>query len=370
MKVALIVPGGVDRSGERRVIPALLALIERLAARHELHVFALRQEPRPAKWRFRGAQVHNVGAGFRMAKAVAAVGREHRRGRFDLLHSIWSGACGLTAATSSRLLRVPYMVHLAGGELVSLPEAGYGGQRRLYWRLLERLTLRGSAQVTAPSTPIIAAAAQFGVQALRIPLGADLSQWTPRPPEPRYGATPVRLIHVASLNRVKDQGTLLLALRLLRDRGTEFEMDVVGEDTLDGVVQRRAHDLGLAPRMRFHGFLTQRQLRPLVARAHVNVVSSLHEAGPLVMLECAAFGVPTVGTAVGHLREWAPAAALAVPVGDASALAQVLARVAGDEDLRQRLGRAALERACAEDADHTAESFEALYRSVIMKSCG
>jgi hypothetical protein len=31
LKVALVVPGGVDRSGDYRVIPVLLALIERLA---------------------------------------------------------------------------------------------------------------------------------------------------------------------------------------------------------------------------------------------------------------------------------------------------------------------------------------------------
>ena len=53
MKVALIVPGGVDRSGEVRVIPALLALIRRLAADHELHVFATHQEPTPGSGRWK-----------------------------------------------------------------------------------------------------------------------------------------------------------------------------------------------------------------------------------------------------------------------------------------------------------------------------
>ncbi|HEU4559853.1 MAG TPA: hypothetical protein VFS20_18520, partial [Longimicrobium sp.] len=61
MKVALVVPGGVDRSGTHRVIPVLLWLIERVARVHELHVFALRQEPRPATWELLGARVHNAG---------------------------------------------------------------------------------------------------------------------------------------------------------------------------------------------------------------------------------------------------------------------------------------------------------------------
>jgi glycosyltransferase involved in cell wall biosynthesis len=368
MKLAMIVPGGVDRSGERRVIPALLALIERLAAHHDLHVFALYQEPRADHWQLAGARIHNVGAGHGVVRAVAAIRREHGRGSFDLVHSIWSGACGLAGVASARLLGLPNIVHLAGGELVSLRGARYGGQRHLRWRLLERCTLRLSSRVTAASAPLIADAARLGVSALRIPLGVDLRVWTPREPAARSPHEALRLVHVASLNRVKDQETLLVALRLLRELGVAFEMDVIGEDTLDGAVQRQARMLGLAQQVRFHGFLTQRQLLPLVVRAHVNVISSLHEAGPLVLLECAACGVPTVGTAVGHMREWAPAAALAVPVGDAGALARSLARLGADETLRQRIGRAALERARVEDADHTAAAFEALYRSLLTRS--
>jgi glycosyltransferase involved in cell wall biosynthesis len=77
--------------------------------------------------------------------------------------------------------------------------------------------------------------------------------------------------------------------------------------------------------------LTQRQLRPIVEQAHVNVISSLYQAGPLVVLESAVAGVPTVGTAVGHVAEWAPHAALAVPVGDPAALAAAIGRLVDDE---------------------------------------
>ena len=60
IKIALVVPGGVDRSGEYRVIPALLALIKRLALEDEIHVFALAQETVPGSWDLLGARVHNM----------------------------------------------------------------------------------------------------------------------------------------------------------------------------------------------------------------------------------------------------------------------------------------------------------------------
>ena len=82
------------------------------------------------------------------------------------------------------------------------------------------------------------------------------------------------------------------------------------------------------------------------------------------MLEAAAVGVPTVGTAVGHLAEWSPHAALAVPCQDPAALASALGSVLEDEDLRLRLADEAHRRAALEDADHTARKFDELYRLV------
>ena len=83
MKLALVVPGGVDRTGEFRVIPVLLALIERLARTHDVHVFALRQEAVAGQWKLVGATIHNIGDGWPRLRAIAAIRAEHRRAPFD-----------------------------------------------------------------------------------------------------------------------------------------------------------------------------------------------------------------------------------------------------------------------------------------------
>jgi glycosyltransferase involved in cell wall biosynthesis len=361
MKLALVVPGGVDRSGEFRVIPALLALIGRLARRHEVHVFALHQEVAPGRWELAGAHIHNIGEGRTRLRAIAAIRAEHRRAPFDAIHAIFSGSCSLVAVVAAKLLRRPSLVHVAGGELIALPGIGYGGRRTWKARLREAMVLRGADAITAASAPVIDSLRALGLDAWRVPLGVDLLAWPPRAPHGRGGG-PARLIHVASLNRVKDQPTLLHALALLAEAGLDFEMDLVGVDTLQGEMQRLACRLKLDRRARFLGFKTQHELRPLMESADLLVMSSLHEAGPLVVLEAAAVGVPTVGTAVGHIAEWAPTAALAVPIGDAPALANAIGRVLGDEGLWLRLAAGAQVRALREDADHTARAFEALYR--------
>jgi glycosyltransferase involved in cell wall biosynthesis len=364
MKIALIVPGGVDRSGDVRVIPALLALIRRLASEHELYVFAMNQEPAPGSWSLEGAHVRNLGRGRTTWRAARAIWAEHRSEPFQVLHAIWGGSCGAVAVAMGALLGVPSLVHLAGGELVSLADIGYGGCRSLRGRLLQHGIARYATRVTAASAPMCDLAARHGVRAQRVPLGVDLGSWPTRPPVGRLHTEKARLVHVASLNRVKDQSTLLQAMRLLADRGCDFHLDIVGEDTLDGEIQALATELGVAARVRFHGFLTQRELRPIVENAHVALISSRHEAGPLAVLEAAAVGVPTVGTAVGHIAEWSAAAAAAVPCRDAAALANAVHALLEDEELRMRLAAEALRRAKLEDADATARSFNALYRQL------
>jgi glycosyltransferase involved in cell wall biosynthesis len=363
VKIAFVVPGGVDRSGEYRIIPALLALFARLSVRDEVHVFALQQEARPGSWDLVGARIHNIGPGYTRLRAVRAICAEHRVSAFHVVHSIWSGTPGLVAVAAARILHLPSVIHVAGGELVGLAEIGYGG--RLTWkgRVREAAVLRSATVVTAASAAMIEALAQIGIAAKRLPLGVDLRAWPPRDPLRRDLGKPARLIHVASLNRVKDQPTLLRALAAL-PAGLEFEMDIVGDDTLQGEIQALAVRLGLSARLRFHGFLTQRQLRPLVEQAHLMMISSLHEAGPLAVLEAGVVGVATVGTAVGHIAEWAPQAAAAVPVGDSAALARATAELLGDEYLRLRIAREALCRATREDADYTARGFQAIYASL------
>jgi len=365
MRIALVVPGGVDRSGEYRVIPALLALIARLSHHDVVHVIALSQEPRAGEWDLAGARIHNIGLPHTGLRALAAIHKLHRASPFDVVHAIWSGTCGLVAVIAGKALGIPSLVHVAGGELASLPEIAYGAAQTRLGRVREALVLRRVSAVTAASAPVIEALNDLRVAAHRIPLGVDLSAWPPREPVRRVHNRPARLIHVASLNRVKDQSTLLRALAALMKSGLKFEMDVVGEDTLQGEIQALSGRLRLSDVVRFHGFLTQRQLRPLVEAADVMVLSSRHETGPLVALEAAVAGVPTVGTMVGHVAEWAPSAATSVPIGDWSRLAEAVGHLLEDEDLRMSVAREALQRATREDADHTAERFRALYAQLV-----
>jgi glycosyltransferase involved in cell wall biosynthesis len=365
----MVVPGGVDRSGRQRVIPALLWLIERLARRHSLHVFALSQEEDPADYALLGAHVHNLGMPSRSAwtgQALLIAGRRlfhgiARHGPFDVAHAFWANNPGFLAALAARRTGVPLVVSLGGGELVGLRDIAYGSQLLLRERLKVRWTMRSAARVTVASGPMEDLARGQGIVPTVVPLGVDREFFEERA---AAGGSP-RVLHVGSLNRIKDQPTLLRAFRRVVDVIPDARLDVVGEDVLRGAVQAECAGLGLSSRVTFHGFLPSDATRDFYRRADVFVLSSRHEAGPLVVLEAAAFGVPTVGTAVGHVRDFAPDRAVAVAVGDDGALAEGILSLLRDEPRRREMGAAARRWAREHDADATAAAFEEIYGELL-----
>jgi len=364
LKIAVLVPGGVDRSGTTKVIPCLLWLIEHLAADgHEVHVFASRHEKRPGSWPLFGATVQNTGrrpAVFWMTRAILA---EHRRAPFDVIHAFWSGL-GAIGAVVGRLIHVPLVLTLPGGDVVGLHDIGYGALLSRRGRVLLRLAARSARQVNTPSHFMRGLAADLGIDAEVVPLGVNLSRWPPAPPKPRDLSAPLRLLHVASLNRVKDQPTLLEAMVSLRAAGLQFELVIIGFDTLRGEIQRQADRMGFAAEVRFLGEVTHGELRPWFDWADVMIMTSRHEAGPLVMLEAAVAGVPTIGTCVGHIADHSPDAAFAVPVRDALSLCEAIRTVAMDEERRLRLAAAAQAFATHYDAAFSARTFIGVYRRV------
>jgi len=366
VRIAMVVPGGVDRSGERRVVPSLLWLIERLAAGggDQVTVFAMTQEARPGRWPLLGADIVNIGARPRLPRALLALAGEHRRAPFDIVHGFWAGGSGLAAAIFSACSGVPMVLSLAGSEITGLADIGYGNQLTLAGRVTARLAMMLADKLVVQSDWVARRAASFGAPTITIPYGVAIDRWAPSPPRRRTAEAPLRLLHVANLNPVKDQETLLMAMWALRELGVAFHLDIVGLDTMGGAIQRRCAELRLDDKVAFHGPMPHAAQRPWFESADLLVMSSRHEGGPLVMLEAALLGVPTVGTAVGHIADWAPRAAVAVPLQDPGALAGAIARVAADEEERLRLAAAARQEAEAHDADLTARRTRELYEEV------
>jgi glycosyltransferase involved in cell wall biosynthesis len=379
MRLGLITPG-FSASESDWCIPALLDLVRELSGRHEVHVFALRYPHQPQTYRVFGAFVHALGgataAGGRrlplLLAAMTALRRAHRQTPFDVFHGLWADEPGFLAVAAGRLLGVPAVVSLLGGELVALPGIGYGGQLSRINRRLTGHALRGARTVTAGSRSLAELAAAFvdPGRLVVLPLGVDTHLFCPA-----QGSAPVeravaltgdpKLLHVASLAPVKDQSTLLRAVALVANRHPGVHLHVLGEGPLRATLESEAQALGLAGRVVFHGEVAHERLPGYYRDADLFVLSSRYESQSLVALEAAACGCPIAGTAVGILPELLPPDVLAPP-GDAAALAVAIHRLV-DQPARLAETGVSAQRVVAGrfGLQQTVPALEALYREVV-----
>ena len=371
MKIALIVPGGVDRSGRIFVIPVLLALIERLARRHEVVVVSLDPNTEASEYELLGARIVNLGlikARTRISRTIVTLGKlmsalRAAGGGFDLLHAFWVCPPGTLAVAAGSLVRVPVVVSIGGGELVWLPTIRYGGMRTVRSRITMSATLRCASAVSAPSMYVMRSATRIRPDTLWLPTGVDTKIF--QGSSERACGPPWRLVHVAGLNEVKNQETLLRAVQQVADICPHIVLDCIGADALNGRVQALARRLGIADIVHFHGVLTIDEIVPFYRKAHLFVQSSLHESMGAAVLEASAAGVPTVGTKVGIVAEMAPQAAIAVPVSDPGALANGILELLKDSRRRESLALAAQDFARTYNADWTVTQFEEIYRRIV-----
>jgi glycosyltransferase involved in cell wall biosynthesis len=368
VRIGVVVAGGVDRSGERRVVPELLDLLRELSRRHEVHVVALRQEPHPGAWQVAGADVWNVGARPRRLRALLHLRREHHRSPFDVLMGYALVPQGALAVMAARTLGVPSVVVAPGGEFAELEDIGFGGWRNARGRFWVRLACRGAAASVVPSAPALELAQRRGLSPRRIPLPLSSNAWPVEASGKRSGTA--RVAWIGSLNRVKDPQLLVDTVAYLRERGTVFAVDVVGEDVRAGAWERKVRAAGLQPWITFHGYLVQERVRAVLRQASLLLVTSRFEAGPRVVLEAASVGVPAVGTRVGYVDEWSPDAAVAVDNATPHSLGDAVRMLLDDEERRLRLARGAQARLGAHEASSVAARWESLLREVVAGGTG
>ena len=181
---------------------------------------------------------------------------------------------------------------------------------------------------------------------------------------------PLRVGMVGRLAPWKGQRVFLEAFALAFPAGAERAVVIggtlFGEEAYEASLHRDAVRLGISERVEFRGHRDDMagELGRLDVAVHTSITP---EPFGQVVVEAMAAGLPVVAAAAGGPAEVVTDGVdgVLVPPGDRESLAAALRRLAGDADLRTRLGTAGRARAQAFRPDIVAASVMELYRAVL-----
>lgn len=180
---------------------------------------------------------------------------------------------------------------------------------------------------------------------------------------------PPRAVHVARLNRIKDQPTLLRAARIVADQVPGFTLDIVGDGPMGPIVRSLADDLDLGGIVRFHGMRSD--VGSFLADADLFVLSSLSEGIAITLLEAMAAGLPVVATEVGGNREVVRPGetGLLVPVGKPDEFAAAMIELLTNPERARAMGLAGRQRVVSDfNITRTAAAYADAYESLLARN--
>ncbi|ACQ80600.1 glycosyl transferase group 1 [Beutenbergia cavernae DSM 12333] len=253
-------------------------------------------------------------------------------------HGLRAGGLAVLALRGLPRARRPRLV-------VTLHNLPVGSTRvRLVSAVLERLVARGADAVLGVSGDLVERARERGARLTDRALVPAPPRGHPRPIDrAALGVAPGDglLVTVARLAPQKGLDVLADAAALLARDGVAVRWLVAGHGPLLTELTRRVQTEALPL-----GLLGYREdALDLLAGADVVVSTARWEGQPLWLQEALAVGAPIVATDVGGTGEVTAGAAVLVPDGDASAIANAVAALLADPERRSRMHAAARERA-------------------------
>ena len=351
-----------------------IALVECLAAHHEIHVFS-----QHIRHQWPGVTYHAIGLPLRRPRWINqlwfawATARATRAG-FDLVHShenTWHGQIqtlhvlpirhnlfqGLTGVKRGlQWLRVMTSPRLMAYLWIEAARYRAKPGRTL---VVTSQTLLDTLVVTHPHTRAMVHLVAPGVQAVPgRPNEADKSAARDRFGLPRHAQV---LLLVANDFRKKGLTTLLEALKSLPDG---VHLAIVGQSDQKAGYLADVNASGLQGRVHFLGALPD--VTPAYVAADILVHPTLEDTFAMVVLEAMAHGLPVVVSAkrycgISALLQHRKQAWLLDEPGDAVSLKSAVQTILGDPELAAGLSEAAFAFAKDHDWEHAAQAQDALY---------
>lgn len=321
--------------------------------------------------------LHREIAPLRDLRTILRLARLIRSERPTILHThtAKAGAVGRIAALLAGDARPPVIVHTFHGHVL---RGYFNPALTAAFRLLEQLLARVATKLVAVSPEVrddlvalgVAPAAKFAVVRLGIELDerVDYDEEGRKATRRLLGIPPDAFVvgWIGRMTAVKRTEDIARTLQALVERGVDGYLCLVGDGPDRTRLERRMHELGVAKRCLFVGY--QENVARFYDAMDVLLLTSVNEGTPVSVIEALAAGRPVVATRVGGVSDVVRDGVdgFLAEVADVESLAARLAELAGDPELRTRMGNAG--RAHVVDryaVERLVDDIDRLYRSLL-----
>jgi len=206
---------------------------------------------------------------------------------------------GMAALFISRLLRVPLVVEMHT-DFLAPAYARHSLVNRLRVALASLVIPHAAGAYTVSARLRNSVIQTYGltVPVAVLPIYVDIKSFEVPHIEQD---TKTGLLWIGRLEKEKNPGAALEAVRVALDAGFPLTLTIIGSGSLERALKKQVETLDIEHAVTFAG--AQSDVRPYLARANLLLCTSTYEGYGMVTIEALAAGVPVLSTEVGIARE-------------------------------------------------------------------
>ena len=366
MRIAIWLQGGIGGGNFSQGYPPLVNFVEKVSENHSITVYSIlpaNDEFIPAGYTFRTITRKVTARKLRTVLIFLLFLWDHIRKPFDLVHAFWVYPAGTLAVVLGKIVGIPSIVTVQGGEAAAVKAIGYGNMLKPWLKKVTLWTCENATCLNSISNFLINELRSHGMKRKDvsvIPFGAEGSLFT-RSIKQREAI--FKIIHVSNLTEVKDQAMLLRAFHKIRKQ-IPAELRILGADYMNGKLQALSIAMGLDRCVKFMGVIPNQDLDAHYAWADAMMHTSLHEGQSGVVMEAMATGVVVCGTRVGIIADLGDTYFETVAIGDDHALAEKVIHISANENRYRHCQENAFRWVTTHDARWTVQEFCLLYQRI------
>jgi glycosyltransferase involved in cell wall biosynthesis len=187
----------------------------------------------------------------------------------------------------------------------------------------------------------------------------------------RNQIAPAQLLFWGRVEEEKGLPELFVALKAVSKKFPNVKLTLVGEGNRLQEYKTRVADLGMTDRVKFTGWLDNRDIQTLAAKSSIGVFPSRVESFGLSVVEAMATGLPVIAARGGAVPENIEdkVTGTLVPVNNSDALAEAINRVLENTQSAEKMAKAAKSVVQQKFSwDRAADSMIEIYENIRMKT--
>jgi glycosyltransferase involved in cell wall biosynthesis len=262
-----------------------------------------------------------------------------RKNRYMVINTHFAVPSGPLGYIIGKMFGIPNVLSLHGGDIYD-PSKKSSPHKSFFFRRVVRFIMNRADRIVAQSTNTKSNAEKYykpkkAIQVIPLPFHPPVIEKFDRAAA-GYSRSDFLIVSIGRVVKRKSYDLLIRALFQIRD--SKVKLLIIGDGPERQNLQNLTEYLGLRDRVKFSGFISEKEKYGYLSKADLFALTSLHEGFGIVFMEAMHCGLPIVCTNNGGQTDFIISGqnGLLLNVGDIGACAENIDRLRNDKKLYKK----------------------------------